>query len=134
MRKEIDLSTVFLYPILPEPRCFVHPNGSLGERKKASLLHLMKGSINSSISGHFKLVIPDGMFITQTSVKDKTPTFTAFARSVFKGFETYKICFGLYESPSIKYILNANQNKMRILKRILNLDPVNASQATLINC
>ena len=42
----------------------------------------MKGSINSLIPGHFKMVSADGMFITQTSVKDKTPTFAAFARSI----------------------------------------------------
>ena len=81
-QREIDLNTVFHYPILPEPLCFAHPDGSLGEGEKASLLHLMKGSINSSIPGHFNVVIADGMFITQTSVKDKTPTFAAFARSI----------------------------------------------------
>ena len=39
----------------------------------------MKGSINSSILGHVNVLMADGMFITQASIKDKTPTFAVFA-------------------------------------------------------
>lgn len=61
---------------------FAHPDRSLWERKKASVLHLMEGSISSSIPGEVNVAIADGMFVIQNFVKDKTPTFTAFARSV----------------------------------------------------
>ena len=51
----------------------------------------MKGSISSSIPGDVNMAIADGMFIIQTFVKDKTPTFAAFAGSVLlRVFETYK--------------------------------------------
>ena len=114
MRKEIDINIVFHYSILPEPPCFAHPDKSLRESKKASVLHLMKGSINSSIPGDVNVVIADGMFIIQTSVKDQTPTFAAFARSVLLRIlkltkHRVDLCFHVYESPSIKDI--------RILRR-----------------
>ena len=69
----------------------------------------MKGRINSSVPGDVKVVIADGMFIIQTFVKDKTPTFAAFARSVLlKVLKLAKhrvdLCFHVYESPSIKDI------------------------------
>ena len=78
------------------------------------MLHLMKGSINSSIPGDVNVVIADGMFIIQTSVKDQTPTFAAFARSVLLRIlkltkHRVDLCFDVYESPSIKDI--------RILRR-----------------
>ena len=82
LRKEIDLNTAFHYSILPKPPCFAHPDRSLRGSKKAPVLHLMKGSINSSIPGDVNVAIVHGMFIIQTSIKDKTPTFAAFARSV----------------------------------------------------
>ena len=69
----------------------------------------MKGSINSSIPGDVNVVIADGMFIIQTSVKDQTPTFAAFARSVLLRIlkltkHRVDLCFDVYESPSIKVI------------------------------
>ena len=69
----------------------------------------MKGIINSSVPGDVNVVIADGMFIIQTPVKDKTPTFAAFARSVLlKVLKLAKhrvdLCFHVYESPSIKDI------------------------------
>ena len=51
----------------------------------------MKGSINSSIPGDVHTVIADGMFIIQTSLKGKTPTF-----AIIKGFETYKTTWMFY--------------------------------------
>ena len=50
-RDMFSLNTVFHYPILPEPPYFAHPDGSLREGKKVSMLYLMKGSINSYIPG-----------------------------------------------------------------------------------
>ena len=109
LRKEMDLNTAFHYPILPEPPCFAYPDGSLEESKKASVLHLRKGNINSSIPCGVNVVIADGTFIIQTSVKDKALTLAAFSRSALlrvlkltKG--RLDLCFDMYESSSIKNI------------------------------
>ena len=109
VRKEFDLNTLFHYPILPEPPYFTHPDGSLREGKKVSVLYLMKRSINSYILGDVNVVIADRMFIIQTSVKDKTPSFAAFARSVLLRVlkltkHRVELCFDVYESSSIKDI------------------------------
>ena len=101
VRKKSRLNTAFHYLILLEPRCFAHPDGSLQEIKKTSVVHLIKGSINSSI--------PDGMFLIQTSANDKTPIFTVFTRSVLlkvSKFPKHRVdlCLDLYESRSIKDI------------------------------
>ena len=109
LRKEMDLNTAFHYPILPKPPCFAYPDGSLKESKKASVLHLRKGNINSSIPCGVNVVIADGTFIIQTSVKDKALTLAAFSRSALlrvlkltKG--RLDLCFDMYESSSIKNI------------------------------
>ena len=75
--------------------------------KKVSVLRLIRESVNSSIPGDVNVVIADGMFIIQTSVKDKTPTFAAFAKSVLlRVLKLTKhrvyLCFNVYESPSVK--------------------------------
>ena len=137
-RKEIDLNTVFHCPILPEPPCFGHPDGSLRESKKEPVLHLIIGSINSSsIPGDTNAVIADAIFIIQTSVKDKTPTFAAFASSVLLRVlklskHRVDLCFDVYELSAIKDIKRESRG-MRILKNIFHLDPVNTSQVTLMN-
>ena len=89
VRKEMDLNTAFLYPILPEPPCFAYSDGSLKETKKASVLHLMKGNINSSIPGGVNVAIADGMFIIQTSVKDKTNFCSIYQICSIKGFQKF---------------------------------------------
>ena len=50
------------------------PFEHFGESKKSLVLHLRKGSINSSISGDVNVVIVDDTFIIQTSLKCKTST------------------------------------------------------------
>ena len=100
---------MFHYPILPETPCFAHPDGPLRESEKPSVFHLLKGSINLPIPGDVNAVIADGMFIIQTSVKEKTTTFAAFARSaLLKIFKPTKhwpdLRFDVHELPSIKDI------------------------------
>ena len=118
---------MFHYPILPETPCFAHPDGPLRESEKPSVFHLLKGSINLPIPGDVNAVIADGMFIIQTSVKEKTTTFAAFARSALLKIDL------IYVLTCMNYlllkILNVN-HEMRILKNILHLDPTNAFQKT----
>ena len=61
------------------------------------------------IPGHVNVVIADGMFLIQTSLKVKTPTFTVFTRSVLLKvlkFTKHRVdlCLDVYESLSIKDI------------------------------
>ena len=79
------------------------------EKVKNHQFHLLKGSINLPIPGDVNAVIADGMFIIQTSVKEKTTTFAAFARSaLLKIFKPTKhwpdLRFDVHELPSIKDI------------------------------
>ena len=81
--------SVSLYLILPKPCSFAHPDGSLQESKKSSVLHLMKGSINSSIPDHVNVFITDGMFIALAYVYNSS--FCSICYTCFiKGFENYK--------------------------------------------
>ena len=46
VRKNIDLSIAFKYPLLPVPPCFAHSDESLFESKKSSVIHLLKEKID----------------------------------------------------------------------------------------
>ena len=77
------------------------------------------------------------MFIIQTFVKDKSPSFAAFARSVL--LKVLKLtkhrvesCFDVYESSSIKYISRKSRGDGNTEKHF-TFGPVSASQVTLMN-
>ena len=98
LRSLLDLNIVFQYPLLPEPPCFTHPDGSLRESKKSTVFHFLKNKVT---------FIADGLFIVRSSNNLKNATFSSFARSILTKLlkcTKYRLdlCFDVYESPSIK--------------------------------
>ena len=47
LRALVDLNIVFQYPLLLEPPCFTHPDGSLRESKKSIVFHFLKGKVKT---------------------------------------------------------------------------------------
>ena len=69
VRKNIDLNIVFQYPPLPEPPCFLHPNGSLRETKKSPVIHFLE-----------KIIVVLQMFVVRSSLKENSSAFASFGR------------------------------------------------------
>ena len=104
VRKNIDLNIVFQCLLLPEPPCFVYPDGSLRKSKKSSVIHFLKEKIDYSLPSNVNTIIADVMFVVRSSLKEKSSTFASFARSIL--IKLLKItnyaldlCFDIYESP-----------------------------------
>ena len=108
--------------------------------KKVSVFRLIRESVNSSIPGDVNVVIADGMFIIKTSIKDKTPTFAAFAKSVLlRVLKLTKhrvyLCFNVYESPSVKDIKHKSRGDENTEKHFTYgpLQSIPIFQVTLMN-
>ena len=65
VRKNIDLNIVFQCQFLPEPPCFLNPDGSLRENKKSSVFHFLKEKIKYSSPSNVNTVIADGIFVVR---------------------------------------------------------------------
>ena len=80
VRKNIDLNIVFQYPLLPEPPCFINPDGSLRESKKSSVIHFLKEKIDYSSPSNVNTVIADGIIVcigVSTPLQKHYPLFLA---------------------------------------------------------
>ena len=45
VKREIDRNKVFQFPLLPEPPCIAHPDGSLRDSPKSKVYHMLRNSI-----------------------------------------------------------------------------------------
>ena len=45
IQRQIDIMTVFQYPLLPEPDCFVHPDSSIRNSPKSKVFHFLKTKV-----------------------------------------------------------------------------------------
>ena len=59
--KQIDVKRIFAYPLVPEPPCFCHPDGSLCDSPKPNVFHYWKGLVQSDSPPNVETVIADGM-------------------------------------------------------------------------
>ena len=105
----IAVEKLFEYPLLPEPPCFCHPDGSMYQSDKSAVLDYLVKNIDVTPPDPVRTVIVDGMFLIKSTINQRFPTFAAFARTmlmkVLKLTEySADICFDVYESPSIKDI------------------------------
>ena len=105
-KENFDIKTIFKYPLLPEPVCFAHPDGSIRKSPKNKLLHFLKKDINSFPPDSVSTAIVGGMYMLRCLIATST-TYQALAGQILK--ECLKltnhridICFDLYESPSLK--------------------------------
>ena len=105
----IDLSKVLEYPLLPEPPCFTHPDGTIRSGNKSAVLHLLKAKVKTIPPKKVDVAIIDGMFILKSTLKESSATFGTFAKKVLtKALKMTShradLCFDVYTSPSIKDI------------------------------
>ena len=77
--KGLDLDKVFTYPLLPEPPCFCHPDGSLRLSTKAEVCNYFKKLAPTTIEPTtIDSFIADGMFILRGRLANKCPNFASF--------------------------------------------------------
>ena len=62
-KENLDIKTIFKYPLLPEPVCFTLPDGSIRESPKNKVFHFLKKDINSSPPDSVSTAIVDGMYM-----------------------------------------------------------------------
>ena len=121
IQRQIDIRSVFQYPLLPEPVCFAHPDGSIRNSPKSKVFHFLKTKVTSTPPTPVKTVIVNGMFLLRASI-GKCATYQALARRILQDalkLTSYRIdiCFDVYESPSIKDVerkVRGDENTIRI--------------------
>ena len=136
VKKQVNLDVVFLYPLLPEPSCFVHPDGALRESNKDTVFHLMESKVKESSPPVVDTIIADGMFMLRSCSKDKSPTYAAFARTLLiriLKLTTHRadLCFDVYKIPTTS---NVTKEEMKKVKDISLLDHVKGCQVTFKSC
>ena len=121
IQRQIDIRSVFQHPLLPEPVCFAHPDGSIRNCPKSKVFHFLKTEVTSTPPTTVKTVIVDGMFLLRACI-GKCATYQVLARRILQDalkLTSYRIdtCFGVYESPSIKDVerkVRGDENTIRI--------------------
>ena len=108
MKREIDMNKIFQFPLLPEPPCYAHPDGSLRDSPKSKIYHMLKDSIQSASPPNVNTAIADGMFLSNSHI-NHNPAYKVVARKILTtvlNLTTYRadLCFDIDESPSIKDI------------------------------
>ena len=64
---DIDLESVFSFPILPEPACFTYPDGTIRQNDKSTVFHHLTKDFQSNPPDTIETAITDGMFILNLS-------------------------------------------------------------------
>ena len=103
--KQIYVKRIFAYPLVPEPPCFCHPDGSLPDSPKSKVFQYMKGLVQSDSSPNVETVIADGMLLIRSIGRCRTNRL--FVQTVLKivlkqTVHCTDICFDIYKSPSLQ--------------------------------
>ena len=100
-------SKVFEYPILPEPPCLTHPDGSIRQNDKAKVSVILQNESTSvTTPSVITNAVIDGMFLVNSD-SNVSPMLAGIARSIFRRAleltnHRADLCFDVYESPGIK--------------------------------
>ena len=86
LRSLVDLNIVFQYPLLPEPPCFTHPDGSLRESKKSTVFHFLKHKVKTESPSDVHTFIADGTFIVRSSNSLENATFLRLQESYLQNY------------------------------------------------
>ena len=121
IQRQIDIRSVFQYPLLPEQVCFARPDGSIRNSPKSKVFHFLRTKVTSTPPTPVKTVIVDGMFLLRACI-GKCATYQVLARRILQDtlkLTSYRIdtCFDVYESPSIKHVerkVRGDENTIRI--------------------
>lgn len=57
IQRQINIKSVFQYPLLPEPVCFAHPDGFIRDSPKSKVFHFLKTKVTSTPPTTVKTVI-----------------------------------------------------------------------------
>ena len=103
--KRIDVKRIFAYPLVPEPPCFCHPDGSLRDSSKSKVFQYLKGLVQSDSPPNVETVIADGTFLIKIDMS--LSYLQVFVQTVLKTVlkqtvHRADICFNVYESSSLK--------------------------------
>ena len=104
----LDLEKVFSFPIVPEPACFVHPDGTPRLSQKSEALNPFKKIVTKTDAPTtVDTVINDGMFLIKHMILSSCANFAGFSRLLLmKAMKGAKfradLVFDTYESPDIK--------------------------------
>ena len=95
-------STVLQYPFVPEPPCFLHPDGALRDNHKYNVYKVLKGMVNTEMPQSSNTVIADGMFLIQST--SRCLNYNIFVQKIFSSDlkltqHRTDLCFDVYESP-----------------------------------
>ena len=121
LQRQIDIKSVFQYPLIPEPVCLAHPDGSIRDSPKSKVFHFLKTKVTSTPPTTMKTVIVDGMFMLRACI-GKCKTYQALARRILQDslkLTSYRvdICFDVYESLSIEDVerkVRGDEDSIRI--------------------
>ena len=108
VKHRLDIKSVFAYPLLTEPVCFAHPDGSVRDSPKSKMYHFLKSGVKSTAPEVVDNIIIDGMFLVRTLLV-KSTTYQSLARNILVSAlkmtsHRADLCFDVYESSSIKDI------------------------------
>ena len=120
IQRQIDIRSVFQYPLLPEPVCFAHPDGFICNSPKSKVFHYLKIKVTSTPPTTVKTDIVDSMFLLRACI-GKCATYQVLARHILQDdlkLTAYRIdiCFNVYESSSIKDVerkVKGDENTIR---------------------
>ena len=88
---------MYQYPIVPEPHCFMYPNGALRDNPKSNASKVLKGMMNTEAPQNSNTVNTDGMFLIQSTLC--CLDYSIFVQKVVLSVLS-DLCFDVYESLS----------------------------------
>ena len=78
----LSIEKILEYPLLPEPPCFCHPDGSMYQSDKSFVFDYLTKNTVTSPPDKACTVVVDGMFMIKNTINQRCPTFSAFARNM----------------------------------------------------
>ena len=80
--KQLDVKRISAYPLVPEPPCYCHLDGSLRNSPKSKFFQDVKGLLLSDSPPNVKIVIADEMFLIRSIRRCRT--YRLFVQTVLK--------------------------------------------------
>ena len=77
-----DLAKVFEYPILPEPPCFIRPDGTVETTDNAAIHHYMVKDQNFQSPNNVETAVIDAMYLLKSSLSKLPGTLSAIAKLI----------------------------------------------------
>ena len=113
-RCQISLSTIFSYPLVPQPSSMAHPDGSIRTTKKSVVMEYLEREIETVNPTLRDTAIIDGMFLLRSLEKQLPYNLRGLVRVIL--MKTMKmsrqrsdLVFDTYNSPSLKDIARSER-------------------------